>query len=168
MQDSFNLKAAWQTSVCPRLYLLLRMSCEGISFKSAIQPWCPTWASTSSAIVPWPDMTRPSLYGGMKCAPDVAWTSAQVDSLPSMVGSHRIKFPPYALTASTLHCGVPRGTTMCAGIPRNCALRATAPAWFPLLCVTTPCAASSVESERTALQAPGANTHASVLANMPI
>jgi hypothetical protein len=41
--------------------------------------------------------------------------------------------PPYASTAAILHLGVVVGTTMCAGMPRRDAARATAPAWLPEL-----------------------------------
>jgi len=62
--------------------------------------------------------------------------------------------PPYASTADVLTEGVLEGTTMWAGMPLSFAANATAPAWFPEECVTTPLAHSSAVREKTALAAP--------------
>jgi hypothetical protein len=56
--------------------------------------------------------------------------------------------------AWSLASTAPSGTTTCAGIPRVAAAMASALPWLPDECVTTPRAASSSESDHTALQAP--------------
>lgn len=72
------------------------------------------------------------LKGWIRTAPVSSWTLLQTDSLDSMLTSLRMIWPPYLLTFSTLHAGAFFGMTMCAGMPRSFAAKATAAAWFPL------------------------------------
>ena len=70
------------------------------------------------------------------------------------IGSHSTTRPPYPSTACFFTAGAVRGITMVAGIPRSRAASASAWAWFPLLCVTTPRSAVAASSFRTAFVAP--------------
>ena len=51
-------------------------------------------------------------------------------------------------------CGASEGMTMYAGMPRILAAQASAAAWFPELCVTTPCTACSSDRLNTEFIAP--------------
>lgn len=77
------------------------------------------------------------LNGWIRIAPVSSWTLLQTDSLDSMLTSLHMIWPPYRLTFSTLQAGAFLGITMCAGMPRSFAARATAAAWFPLRRTTT-------------------------------
>jgi hypothetical protein len=63
-------------------------------------------------------------------------------------------FPPYDSTARHFTPGAFFGITIDAAIPRHAAAHATAAAWFPLECVTTPRRASSSANEKIAFVAP--------------
>src|ERR1700740_2765241 len=79
---------------------------------------------------------------------------AAVSARAETFGSQNVIFPPYDSTARHFTFGAFFGITIHAGIPRQAAARATAAAWLPLECVTTPCAASSSLREKIALVAP--------------
>jgi hypothetical protein len=114
----------------------------------------PVALSSSSDAVPWPAITRGSVYGCTKAAPVSRCTRAAVSSRAAMVGAQVCRIAPYARIASSFAATAPSGTTTWHGMPRVRAASASAPPWLPDECVTTPRAASSSGSDHTALQAP--------------
>ena len=95
------------------------------------------------AAVAWPAITRQSSYGWIKDSPWRSICSATVDSRAASVGSQGTTRAPYPSVAARLTGGAVRGITTQTGMPSSCPASATACAWLPDECVTTPAARSA-------------------------
>ena len=87
-------------------------------------------------------------------APVRAWTSAAMASRSAPVLPLVTTCAPARSTAARFEGEAFAGITTCAGMPRSAAAVASASAWFPELCVTTPRGASPSAMLRTAFVAP--------------
>ena len=79
----------------------------------------PTCSNNSSEQVACPEITRWSLYGCTKSAPDCATTFEIVSSRDEVLGSHSTILPPYPYTAAFFASRAVCGMTTVTGIPRR-------------------------------------------------
>ena len=113
-----------------------------------------TCPRTSSAMVPCPAITHGWSNGGTIVAPVRACTSVAAASRSAPELPLVMTFAPARSTALRFVREAFAGITTCAGMPRSAAAVASASAWFPELCVTTPRGASASAMLRTAFVAP--------------